>query len=174
MISLIGYRATGKTTVAALLAERLGWPCSDTDAEIQQQSGKSIREIFENDGEATFRDLESHVIQEFARRHKWVLSLGGGAVLREENRSAIRVAGPVVWLSASVSTIRHRLENDAQTLHQRPSLTGRDPFDEIQEVLMVRTPIYQEIADLTVDTDALTPRQIADQLIRDLDLSATM
>ena len=89
IISLIGYRATGKTTVAMLLAERLGWTCVDTDDEIQRLAGVSIQSIFETSCEPVFRDYESRVIAELTRRHKLVLSLGGGAVMRDENRRAI-------------------------------------------------------------------------------------
>ena len=171
VISFVGYRATGKTTVAMLLAERLVWRGMDTDAEIQRLAGQSIRAIFANQGEAKFRDYESQVIHKLTRRHKVVLSLGGGAVMREQNRQALAVAGPVIWLAASAETICCRLENDPNTQHQRPSLTGRAPDEEVRQVLKQRIPIYSAIADLTVQTDALTPSQIVDRVMADLDLS---
>src|SRR5688500_16237666 len=95
---LIGYRGTGKTTVARLLAERLGWPWLDADDEIERRAGKSIAEIFADGGEAGFRDLESHVLAEIVHRDRHVLALGGGAILRAENRAMIKQSSTVVWL----------------------------------------------------------------------------
>ncbi len=86
IITLIGYRATGKTTLAKLLAERLDWPWIDADAEIERRAGKSIAEIFADDGEPAFRDLEAQVIADLCREDQLVLSAGGGAPLREAAR----------------------------------------------------------------------------------------
>ena len=172
IISLIGYRGTGKTTVGMLLADRLGWACIDSDRQIQETVGKSIRQIFDEDGEAAFRDWESRVITELTRRHKLVLALGGGAVLRESNRRAIQVAGPVVWLSADARTIQERLQADPETFRQRPSLTGLSPVDEVSRVLAERLPIYQQAADVTIETDAKSPKEIVDVIIERLELES--
>lgn len=170
IVSLIGYRATGKTTVGMLLAERLGWSCVDTDQRIQQLAGKSVRQIFEVDGEASFRDWETRVIEDLTRRHKLVLALGGGAILREQNRRAIQVAGPVVWLSASAEEIRARLAADPETFRQRPSLTGAAPWDEVDAVLAVRLPLYEATADFVVHTEGRPPRQIVEEILGHLRL----
>src|SRR5690349_1810518 len=95
---LIGYRGSGKTTVAAALAERLGWPWIDADVELERRAGKSIKEIFAAEGETGFRDRESATLAELAHRDGWIVALGGGAVLREQNREAVTGRGPVVWL----------------------------------------------------------------------------
>jgi shikimate kinase len=104
-IFLIGYRGTGKTSVARQLADRLKFDCVDADVDIEGRAGKSIVAIFREDGEAAFRDVETVIVGELSRRRRAVIALGGGAVLRETNRQAIRAAGPVVWLTASVDTI---------------------------------------------------------------------
>lgn len=171
IISLIGYRATGKTTVGCLLADRLGWTCVDTDEEIQQLAGKSIRQIFAEDGEDRFRDYETRVIQQLTRRHKLVLALGGGAILRAENRHAICLAGPVIWLSAATDTIQRRLAADPHTTAQRPSLTGSSPLDEVERVLQQRIPWYTECADRRIETDQLSPREIVDAILSELGLA---
>jgi shikimate kinase len=168
---LIGYRATGKTTVGCLLAERLGWTCVDTDDHIQREVGKSVRQIFEQEGEASFRDYETAAIGSLARGHKLVLTVGGGAVLRAENRRAIATAGPVVWLDASVATIHQRLIADTQTALQRPALTDLSQRDEIERLVGERQPIYAACADVRIDTDGLTPRQVTDAILARLDLS---
>jgi shikimate kinase len=171
IISLIGYRATGKSTVGRLLADRLGWTCADTDVHVQNITGRSIREIFQSEGEDAFRRYESQVIQQLVRRHKLVLALGGGAVLSPENRLAIAVAGPVVWLRASPDTIRQRLHADPQTAAQRPALSRGSAGDEVEQILQQRLSIYKSCADLTIDTEAYQPGQIVDQILAALDLS---
>ena len=171
IISLIGYRATGKSTVAQLMADRLGWGCLDTDAEVQALVGKSVRDIFQQEGEAQFRRYESQVIQQATRRHKLVLALGGGAVLNPENRRALTVAGPIVWLTASPATIRQRLHGDPQTATQRPALTGDSAADEIEQVLQARLPIYQACADVQIDTESRSPRELVDAILSALDLT---
>lgn len=177
IISLIGYRGTGKTTVGHLLAERLGWTCVDTDAQIQQRTGRSIRSIFESEGESTFRDLESAEIAYWARQHRIVLSLGGGAILRAENRQQLAVAGPVVWLTAEPATIRGRLHADPASWAQRPALLDNQqgahpssPLDEIERVLSERLPHYQSCADLTFATEKHSPAELADAILAALDL----
>ncbi len=164
-LTLIGYRATGKTTLAKLLAERLGWDWADADAEIARRAGKSIERIFADEGEPAFRDLEVQVIADLCRRDRLVLAAGGGAPLRPENRRAIRAAGKVVWLTARPETILARMSADAATAAQRPNLTGRPPLDEIRHLLEIRTPVYRELADLVVDTESRPPAELAAEIV---------
>src|SRR4029079_3154262 len=96
-VFLIGYRGTWKSTIAPLLAERLSYDWIDADDELELRAGKSIAQIFADDGEGEFRDLETQIFAELSRRSRAVVALGGGAILREANRAAIRAAGPVVW-----------------------------------------------------------------------------
>ncbi|MFM9115953.1 MAG: shikimate kinase, partial [Planctomycetota bacterium] len=97
---LIGYRGTGKSTVARLLAERLSWQAVDADEVLEAQAGRSIQAIFQTAGETTFRDLESQVVAQLAQGERQVVALGGGAVLREQNRVALAGRGVVLWLDA--------------------------------------------------------------------------
>jgi shikimate kinase len=170
MISLIGYRATGKTTLARLLAQRLGWPWIDADAEIEHRAGKSIARIFAEDGEPAFRDLEAQVVAELCRRRELVLAAGGGAPLRAENRRAMRAAGTVVWLTASPETILERMSADAATASRRPALTGHDPLAEIVELLGRREPLYREAAQVVIDTQGKSPQQLVGEILAALGL----
>lgn len=167
---LIGLRGTGKTTVARLLGERLGWDWFDADAEIESRAGKSIAAIFADDGEATFRDWESRVVAELAGRANAVLALGGGAVMREENRRAIATQGRVVWLVASPETLIRRIEADRTTAQRRPNLTAAGGITEITATLDARKAVYGSCAELTVDTEEKTPAEVADAILQQLDL----
>ena len=170
-IALIGYRGTGKTTVAQQLALRLGWDWVDADVEVELRAGKSIAAIFADDGEEAFRDLESDVVESLCASERTIVALGGGAVLRERNRTAIARCGAVVWMQASVDAINDRLAGDATTATRRPSLTNSSGWQEIAEVLKVRTPIYRACATLEVDTEGKTPGAIADEIVATLGLS---
>src|SRR5215204_3357508 len=139
-IFLIGYRATGKSLVASELATRLSLNWADSDDVIEQRAGKSIAEIFAEEGEPAFRELEIQAIATLARETGCVVALGGGAVLREENRRAIGQAAAVVWLKASVDTILERLAADHTTTSRRPKLTIQGGRAEVEELLAVRTP----------------------------------
>jgi shikimate kinase len=167
---LIGYRATGKSTVAEAIAWRIGAPWVDADAEIERRAGKTIAEVFSQDGEHAFRDLETEVVKELSARDGRVLALGGGAVLREENRRALTGRGPTVWLRASAETIRKRLLADPKTAANRPSLTSKGLAEEVEHVLAQRAPIYAACADCTVEVDDKSPDAIADEILALLDL----
>jgi shikimate kinase len=169
-IALIGYRGVGKSAVARPLALRLGWDWIDADVEVELRAGKSIAAIFADEGEAAFRDLESSVVAELCRRERVVLALGGGAVLRDENRAAIARCGATVWLRASVDAILERLATDATTAGRRPNLTKAGGRQEIAELLAVRTPIYRACATLEVDTEGKVPSEIVDEIVAGLGL----
>ncbi|NLX95738.1 MAG: shikimate kinase [Rhodopirellula sp.] len=164
-VTLIGYRATGKTTLAKLLAERLGWDWIDADVEVERAAGKSIAAIFAEDGEPAFRDLEARVTADLCRQPRLVLASGGGAVLRPETREAMRAAGAVVWLKASAETIHARMTGDATTADRRPNLTNQGGLAEIVDLLNRREAIYRETADLELDTDRKTPEQLANEIL---------
>lgn len=153
VITLIGYRGCGKSSVAPRLAQRLSWTWIDADVELEQRTGRSIREIFATDGELEFRRLERETLVELLKRDRLVLAAGGGAVLNAETRADFRAAGPVVWLRASVETIARRILRDSPASQRRPNLTARGGVDEIRELLAVRTPLYEECATITVDTN---------------------
>lgn len=161
---LIGYRGSGKTTVAAELAALLGWKWLDADDEIERRAGKTIKEIFASSGEQAFRDLEAAVVADLAKLDAHVVALGGGAVLREESRLAIRGSGKVVWLQASAETLFRRITGDSSTAGRRPNLTAAGGIEEVERLLAIRTPIYAAIADLTLDAEAVSPRRLAEQI----------
>jgi shikimate kinase len=168
-VILIGYRGTGKSTIARLLAERLGYDRIDADDEIEQRAGKSIAAIFAEDGEAAFRALEAVVVADLCRLRKTVVALGGGAVMSEANRTAIRLAGIVIWLKASVETIASRMAADESTASRRPNLTAAGGLSEIETILATREPIYRACATSEVDSEGRTPTEIVDEVVRLLD-----
>ena len=162
---LIGSRGTGKTTVARLLAEKLDWPWFDADQEIESRAGKSIAQIFADEGEAAFRDWESLVVADLAARERCVLALGGGAVMRPANREAIAGQGRVVWLQAPPETLWQRIQEDQATVARRPNLTPEGGITEIIATLDARRAIYRQCAHLEVDTQGRTPEDVADAIL---------
>ena len=168
---LIGYRGTGKTSVAKSLAERLGWNWLDTDDRIEQRAGRSIADIFAGAGESGFRDLESAMLAEVCPCEKTILAVGGGAVLREENRQLLKDCGQIVWLQARPETIHRRLQADAQTAERRPNLTKSGGLNEIEQVLAERTEIYHRCADIQVDTEGKDVGSVVDEIVARLDPS---
>lgn len=170
VITLIGYRGCGKSSVAPELAGRLGWSWTDSDPLIEQRAGCSIREIFESEGEAGFRLRESQVLAELLAGDRLVLAAGGGAILAADNRERMRAAGPVVWLQASAATLAGRIAADITSAQRRPSLTGQSITDEVAGVLAVREPLYRQAATLIVDAEGATPQQIAARICQQLGL----
>jgi len=167
-LTLIGYRATGKTTLAKLLAAELGCDWADSDEEIERRTGKDIAQLFAAQGEEAFRRLEISVIAELCRRDRLVLAAGGGAPLRAENRQAIRQAGKVVCLTARPETILARMAADPRNRQLRPRLTAKEPAEEIVQLLQFRTPIYRALADVVVATDELDPPTLVRHIIKEL------
>ncbi len=172
-IVLIGYRGSGKSAVGRALADRLGWPLIDTDALIEQSAGMSIREIFERRGEASFRELESRAIADVARRDRQIISLGGGAILREENVAAVKSSGRLIWLTAPPEVLWERICRDTATRSSRPDLTPAGGLQEVRDVLSRRTPDYERAADIQVDTGGQSVVEIVDRVLHWLDLSET-
>lgn len=163
LICLIGYRGSGKTTIAQRLSERIGWPWTDTDIELESRAGKTIKELFEQDGEQAFRDWETNTILDLTRTDRQILALGGGAILRPQNVQAIR-RGLVIWLQADPQTIWQRMSADPLTVQRRPNLTGGG-IAEIEELLAARTALYRECADHAVETVGQAPERVVDQIV---------
>lgn len=165
-IVLIGYRATGKSTLARALAERWRFDWVDLDDLIEERAGRTIAEIFAKEGERYFRDLEEQaVVDVMTCPQPLVVATGGGAPLRESSRKLMKERGVVVWLTASVETIARRMHGDAATRSRRPSLTGRSPVDEIERVLSVREPIYRDAATMILDTEGRTIDELVVEIV---------
>lgn len=166
VITLVGYRGTGKTTVAAALAARLGCEWVDADVVLEERVGTSIAALVRERGETTFRDEESIILAELLASCAGVLATGGGAVLRPLNRERLRAHGrPIVWLTASCAVIRRRLAADPHTASRRPALAGADPLDEIDSTVAHRAPLYREVADAMIDTGALEPADVTGRIV---------
>jgi len=171
VITLIGYRGTGKSTVGEQLAGRLNWNVVDSDREIEMRAGKSIAEIFTEDSEDVFRSLEREVLAELLGQNEIVIAAGGGAILDETTCQQMQTAGPVVWLTAEVETIVKRLSHDPATPANRPALAGADAVSEVQDVLANRLQRYQTTASMTVSTDDRTVPAIVDEIVSSLPLN---
>ena len=164
-IVLIGYRACGKTSAGRVLAEKMRRPFLDTDALVQERTGKSIRELVAGGGWPAFRSAERVCIREIARRDGLVISLGGGAVLDRRNVADLKRRGVFFWLTADAATIRKRLEQAPESEEQRPSLSGGDAGAEIESLLREREPVYRGVADGVVDTSRLTVAEVAGEIM---------
>lgn len=165
-ILLTGFSGTGKTAVAPLLAAHFGWDVADTDALVEARAGKRILDIFRDDGEAAFRDMEEEALREACSRERVVVSTGGGVVLRADNRRALTEAGFVVCLEARPETIFQRLTARADTEPlDRPLLAAADPLARIRELKGARQHLYA-LCDWAVHTDGLTPEETAAEVIR--------
>lgn len=138
----------GKTTIGRLLARRLGFEFVDADHEIEARCGVKIPVIFEIEGEAGFREREAGIIEELTARKGIVLATGGGAVLREDNRSRLAGRGFVIYLRARPADLYQRTRND----RNRPLLATADPLGKLEELYIQRDPLYQEVADIIIDT----------------------
>ncbi|MGB0359989.1 MAG: shikimate kinase AroK [Endozoicomonas sp.] len=166
-IFLIGPMGAGKTTIGKMLASELGTPFLDSDHMIEERSGADIPWIFDVEGEKGFRDRESQVVEELCGRQGIVLATGGGAVEREVNRSFLRKSGFVVYLRTPVSVQLQRTKNDKK----RPLLHRPDREEFLTKLLNEREPLYQSIADLVLDTDRLSLRQVIRKIIQTTGLS---
>ena len=158
---LVGLMGSGKTSTGRPLAERLGYGFVDADAVIEQAAGCSIPEIFERDGEAGFRSLESQVLNAISQRHSLVVATGGGVVTMPENWGLLH-SGIVIWLDVVSEQLLQRLKADSTV---RPLLQNDDPEAALNALLNERRPLYAE-ADLTVVINEETPETVADGILQ--------
>lgn len=167
-VFLVGPRGSGKSTVAALLAARLGgWAWADADALLEARAGMTVREIFAAEGEAGFRRREAELLGELCAYDRHVIATGGGVVLREDNRERLRRSGDVVWLSGDVDTLWSRIAGDATTAERRPAL-GVGGREEVAALLAVREPLYRACATHPVDTTGRPAEDVAEEVYRRL------
>ena len=157
-IVLIGARGSGKSTIGRRLADKLWQKFIDVDERIVAKAGKNIREIFEQDGEAEFRRLETEVMREVMPLGEHVIALGGGTLMREENRALLKAAGhKVVYLKCDAEELHQRIQADPQTASTRPSLTQYGGgIEEIEHLLEVREPVYRQCMTAELDVTHLS------------------
>jgi shikimate kinase len=167
-IVLIGYRGTGKTSVGMALSKRLGKAFCDTDDYIERKVKRAISDMVATEGWAFFRAKEKEAIREVSSRKDCVIAAGGGAILDPENVENFKKKGIVVLLEATTQTILERMRSDEKTEQQRPSLTGKDPYKEIEEVLEFRMPFYKNAMDFSVDTTSKSIDQVLDEIVQKL------
>ena len=167
-ITLIGFRGTGKSTLAPRLASKLGFDWVDADVELENQTGRTIREIFATDGEPEFRRIERLILMDLLKRDRLVLAAGGGAILNEETRRDFRNSGPVVWLQAEVETIAKRILRDGSTTPHRPNLTASGGIEEIRTLVTQREPLYRECATITLVTEGASLETLAQRVLSQL------
>ena len=157
-IILAGMPGCGKSTVARILGKKLNFRVVDTDELIGEKYGV-ISEIFEKFGEECFRNFETQVVKEIVTLNDLVVSTGGGCLLREENRTLFKSCGKIVFLRTGIETLSQRLQGDTS----RPLLKG-DLQNRLQTLMRERAPIYENSADIVIDTDGISPEEVAEKI----------
>jgi shikimate kinase len=162
-IALIGFMGTGKTTIAKAVAKKLGKTPVEMDVLIEQRAGKSVAEIFKDDGEITFRQLEIDVTRDIAEKDNQVIACGGGIVLNRINIDRLKMKAVVVLLTVSFDVIEKRV---CAGTGIRPLLAGsRDKAQTIRELMEFRQPFYERAADITIDSSSIGIEATADLII---------
>lgn len=169
-IILIGMPGSGKTTIGKNLARLLQKPFVDLDHQIEQRCGVKIPVIFEIEGEQGFRKRETAVLEEVLAQDDILLATGGGAILSEENRRLISDGGSVIYLKASVEDLHRRTSRD----RGRPLLVGTDPKRRLTELLTARAPLYESIADITIETGTGSITSVVQKIIQHIASPRTM
>ncbi len=167
-IILLGHRGCGKTTIGKRLADRLWQKLVDTDDLVTKSAGKTIREIFEQDGEERFRDLEVEAVKTACATPDVVIALGGGAVLRQENRSLLMQSKlPRIYLRCDPQEMLKRIQSDPTSGANRPDLTNLGGGTaEIEQVLADREPLYRRVMSAELDVTNLSPQEAVVYLVR--------
>lgn len=163
-IVLVGYRATGKSTIGRELASKLSFSFLDTDSLVRSKCNSTIEEIVENQGWDAFRTCEAEVLKECFGLSKVVIATGGGAILHRRTWQQYGKDCFVVWLTADLQVLAARLTGSASGGAERPTLTGKAIDTEIEEVLKVRIPLYREFSDLDIDTGKMSLEQAVDSI----------
>jgi len=163
-IFLIGPMGAGKSTIGRLLSQELSLEFVDSDKEIETRAGADIPWIFDVEGETGFRDREESVIASLSTQKGIVLSTGGGAVIRDANRSVLKEHGTVVYLNTSVAQQLDRTSRDKN----RPLLQTADPESVLKDLMSVRHPLYLETADIIVKTDGRHPKTVVTEIIKQI------
>lgn len=163
-ILLVGYRGSGKTTIGALTARRLGFRFVDLDDLIVKQANQSIREIFDAEGEKGFRLKERAALQSLRRVKNHVIALGGGTIVDPEMGVLARRIGRIVYLRAPAAVLWARVSRDPQSLNRRPDLTAAGGLTEVETVLRDREPLYESVSHHIIDTLSQSPETVAEAI----------
>lgn len=155
-VYLIGGRAVGKSSIGAKLARRLEYTFFDTDTLIIDACGCSVAEIVDREGWPAFRLYEKRALQQLTAETSCVVATGGGAILHRDLWRELKQQGLVVWLMAEVEILCERLKNDQLSVEQRPSLTGKEICQELEDILEERNPLYRKTADCIIDSGKMT------------------
>ncbi len=164
-IALIGFMGVGKTAVGKALAERLNWKFIEMDLLIERKAGKTIAEIFRQDGEIAFRELEIDVTKEVSQGDNRIIACGGGIVLNQINIDRLKQKSVIIYLTASPIVILKRIQNSGD---ERPLLKTPDKTLKIRELLKIRKPLYEQVADIKVDTSRLNTDSVVGEVISKL------
>ncbi len=169
-IALIGFRATGKSTLGRLIAEKLHWKFLDMDRELSNRFRMDIQTWVREHGWPSFRAEESRLLEEASHEHGLVLATGGGIVEAATNREILKSKFYAIWLQANPQTILARIGGDSTTEANRPPLTNLPLEEEVLEVLRRRLPLYEECARQQIDTEGLPPGDLADRISESLNI----
>ncbi|MEK7992004.1 MAG: shikimate kinase AroK [Thiotrichaceae bacterium] len=161
-IYLVGPMGVGKSTIGRKLAERFNLTFKDSDHEIEQRTGASIPLIFDIEGEDGFRKREQSVIDDLTQIPQLILATGGGVIINSENRRALKERGLVIYLHASVDTLLER----TAFCRNRPLLQTENPRARLEELMEMRHPLYQEVADITIETGDKTILQVVKAIVK--------
>jgi shikimate kinase len=167
-IALCGFMGTGKSAVGRMVAEQLHFAFLDTDTVIEARAGKRIAQIFADEGETFFRQLESKIVKELASRDRTVISTGGGLVVDPENMASLKQHAFVVCLWASPEAIYARVKDQ----NHRPLLKETEPLERIRMLLAERAPFYKE-ANVLLNTEIRSPREVAQQVLHQFRVART-
>ncbi len=163
-IFLTGFMGSGKSTIGRILAERLGWKSVDLDRKIEQSQNKSIKEIFETQGEEFFRKVEAETLAQLVNDKNQVVSLGGGTVLDPTNFRNLKMSGVVIFLQVSPEVIQKRVERYIENRPLLKSATPEERLEKIKTMQAERLPIYSQ-AHFTLRTDHLRPDEVVDLIL---------
>ena len=164
-IILIGYRAAGKSTVGKTLAERLDKKFVDTDEVLKERHGVSITDMVKAHGWSYFRAHEKRLIEDVSREDHLVIAPGGGVVLDEENVMALKKNGFLIWLKAELEVLTRRMDQDPQTVTNRPPLTGKGALEELRDVMAYRIPYYEKAMDTKIDTSTMGVQAVVEAVL---------
>ena len=154
---LVGARGSGKTSAGRLAAQQLGVPFVDTDQVVAERAGKSIAQIFSEEGESAFRALERDILLQLLAKRGELVATGGGCVLDPDVREGLRACGRTLWLTAEPDVLGQRIQGSS-----RPSLTGAKPEEEVAAILAQRAPLYQMCAAERILTGGVPLQEVAD------------